>query len=157
MSRPPSALFFQNQLHFILINGRFSTNHYSIYHPGFCQSKGSTAIYDTQPLQVKKRLLTPFICSVWSYINFDHTIDVLKILLTTFVHAEPHIVIVIGTCQNFIIFHLYISFPFQSSLYYDVPWVSCHILFVTTTCFMWHLLYCYPPRWVTFLFVHHTL
>ncbi|XP_064093316.1 transmembrane protein 39A-like [Macrobrachium nipponense] len=34
-----------------------------------------------------------------------------------------------------------------SSLYYDVSWVTLHTLFVATTCFMWHLLYCYPARY----------
>ncbi|CAL4191520.1 unnamed protein product, partial [Meganyctiphanes norvegica] len=34
-----------------------------------------------------------------------------------------------------------------SSLHYDVSWVTCHTLFVATTCFLWHLLYCYPAKY----------
>lgn len=43
-------------------------------------------------------------------------------------------------------FNYVLFFSLQSSLHYDVSWVTFHTLFVATTCFMWHLLYCYPAR-----------
>ena len=33
-----------------------------------------------------------------------------------------------------------------NSLHYDAYWVSIHTIFVSITCFMWYLIYCYPAR-----------
>ena len=36
---------------------------------------------------------------------------------------------------------------FQTALHYDVTWATLHLAYIWVSCFIFHMIHCYPPRY----------